>query len=66
MMYDKGQGMLQDAISAHMWFNISGANGAQAAIASRDQLASKLSPTDLSEAQRRAKVCMASKYQDCD
>ncbi len=34
--------------------------------AQRDAIAAKLSPADLSEAQRRAKVCMASSYQDCD
>jgi hypothetical protein len=49
-----------------MWLNISGANGEPTAIPDRDQLASKMSPADLSEAQRRAKACMASEYQDCE
>ena len=65
-MYGKGQGVPQDFIAAHMWFNISGANGDSQAAAKRDAVAAKLSPADLSTAQRSAKVCMASNYRDCD
>ena len=66
VMYAKGQGVPQDFIAAHMWFNISGANGDSQAAAKRDAVAAKLSPADLSTAQRSAKVCMASNYRDCD
>ena len=65
-MYLMGQSVPQDYISAHMWFNISSANGDSTASGKRDEIASKLLPADISEAQRRAKVCMASSYQDCD
>jgi TPR repeat protein len=65
-MYANGQGVLQDYIAAHMWFNIGGSNGAPAAIARRDAIASELSPADLSDAQLRAKACMASNFQECN
>ena len=65
-IYGIGQGVPQDFISAHMWFNISSANGEADASDKRDKAALKLLPADISEAQRRAKVCMASNYQDCD
>ena len=65
-MYANGKGVPQDFISAHMWLNISSANGNSTASELRDEIASKLLPADISEAQRRAKVCMASSYQDCD
>jgi hypothetical protein len=65
-MYYSGQGVTQDFISTHMWFNISSANGLPGVSGQRDKIASKLLPADISEAQRRAKVCMASNYQDCD
>ena len=64
--YHNGDGVAQDFIAAHMWFNIAGANGDSDATKNRDMMAAKMTPADLSEAQRRAKVCMASNYQDCD
>jgi TPR repeat protein len=66
IMYKLGQGVPQDFISSHMWYNISSANGNGSASDQRDEIASKMLPADISEAQRRATVCMASNYQDCD
>ncbi len=64
--YSKGQGVLQDNVAAHMWYNIGSANGNALGGKNRDVIAQKMTPADISEAQRRAKVCMASDYQDCD
>ena len=61
--YEYGRGVPQDYITAHMWYNVSGS--ALAALA-RDGLASEMSFADIFEAQRRARVCLASNYQDCD
>jgi hypothetical protein len=66
VMYRDGTGVAQDYITAHMWFNIAGANGSLKATKNRDIMATLMPPADLSEAQRRAKVCMASSYKDCD
>ena len=66
IMYYKGIGVPQDDAEAHMWFNISAANGNSVAAALSRLVAATLLPADISEAQRRAKVCMASGYQDCD
>lgn len=65
-MYENGWGVPQDYITAHMWFNISSAKGESYATKSRAEIGALLTPADLSEAQRRARVCMASNYQDCD
>ena len=65
-MYENGWGVPQDYITAHMWFNISSAKGESYATERRDRVAAILTPAGLSEAQRRARVCMASNYQDCD
>lgn len=65
-LYIQGQGVPQDPVSAHMWANIAGANGAEAAPALRDSIAATLTPADLSEAQRRARECLASNYTRCD
>ena len=65
-MYYSGNGVLQDTIAAHMWFNIAILNGDADAADNRDIIASKLSSADIVEAQKRAKRCMASGYKDCD
>ncbi len=66
IMYLDGRGMPQDFVEAHMWFNISAANGQSNSKHRRDYVAAMMAAADVVEAQRRAKVCMASNYQDCD
>jgi len=67
MSYLEGRwGVLQDTISAHMWFNIAAANGNTKAAGNRDVAAGKLSSSGVEEAQKRAKRCMSSGYKDCD
>ena len=65
-MYANGNGVPQDDITAHMWFNLAAANGDPAASTSRDLVATQLAAADIAEAQRRAKACLASTYQNCD
>jgi len=65
MLYD-GRGAPQDFVTAHMWMNIAAANGDTAASERRDMAAGRMMPADISEAQRRARVCMASGYEDCN
>ena len=64
-MYVRGQGVVRDHIMAHMWYNISTANGNGDGYV-RDRLAERMTTADITEAQRRARVCMESNYQDCD
>lgn len=66
LSYYEGQGAPQDKQTAHMWFNLAAANGLGEAFKARDKLAKQMTPADVSEAQRRARVCKASKYKDCD
>lgn len=64
-MYFLGDGVPQDYVAAHMWFNISAANGVAGSQYMRDLVASQMTQADISEAQRRASVCVTSSYQDC-
>ena len=66
LMLLSGQGVLQDYITAHMWLNIAAANGIEEAPGNRDKIAFMMAADAIVEAQRRARVCMASNYQDCD
>jgi len=65
VMYNNGEGVAQDYITAHVWFNIAAANGNTKASENRDIVASKLSGDALIEAQRLARQCLNSTYQNC-
>jgi TPR repeat protein len=64
--YAMGEGVLQDNVQAHMRGNIGCALGNENGCKFRDYVAAKMTPADVSEAQRRARVCMESDYKDCD
>lgn len=66
LMYGIGNGVSKDLVSAHIWFNISHTNGADLAGEFRDDTEKDMTREQIAEATRRAKVCMASDYQDCD
>ena len=66
LMYANGEGVLQDNVTAHMWFNIAGANGDEDGRDNREKIERKMTPADISEAQKRARICMASNYTDCE
>jgi TPR repeat protein len=54
-MYELGLGVQQDYIQAHMWFNLAGAAGDAKGIKERDEIASKMTPDQIAEAQRLAR-----------
>jgi len=58
ILYAEGQGVPQDYVQAHMWFNIAGANGDKAGSKSRDYIASKMTPAQITEAKKLAREWM--------
>ena len=66
VMYFKGSGVPPDIVTAHMWLNIANANGSEPAAGMRARLERQMTPAEISGASRRAKLCMASSYADCD
>ena len=65
-LYLMGHGVVQDYVTAHMWVNIAAANGADKTAEGRRGVEIFMTPADISKAQRRARVCMESGYQECD
>jgi hypothetical protein len=62
IIYDKGQGVPQDFVQAHMWFNLaasrlpaSDAERLNMAVKTRDITASKMTPAQTAEAQKLAR-----------
>ena len=60
LMYSEGEGVPQDNIEAHMWLNLAASRSTgqqrERTVAARDRVAERMTPADLSEAQRRAGV----------
>ncbi|MDD2717507.1 MAG: tetratricopeptide repeat protein [Candidatus Wallbacteria bacterium] len=54
IMYEKGFGVTQDIVEAHFWLNIAAASGHENARRERDVLAAKMTPKQVSEAQKMA------------
>ena len=75
-VFAEGRIVPQDYISAHMWLvlatvNINTEQGERlkrlpGPAQMRDSLAEKMTPADISEAQRRARLCISSQYRECD
>ena len=64
-MYENGNGVLHDNVLAHMWYNIGSANGNELGSQNRDNLAKRMTPEQIVEAQAMARECMSSDYQNC-
>ncbi len=64
-MYSNGRGILQDNVKAHMWYNIGAANGSASGGEDREEIAARMIPADISQAQAMARECMSSSYSDC-
>ena len=55
VMYDKGQGVPQDYVLAHMWWNLSGSNGNKDAVTNRNIIEKRMSPSQKEKAQEMAR-----------
>lgn len=67
MMYMTGDGVDLNLQRAHMWLNVAASSAAPALKVPevRDNLAKRLTPEQLVEAQKMAQTCLQSKFQDC-
>ena len=54
VMYGTGQGVSQDYVQAHMWFNLAASNAHDEAINDRERVAARMTPVQIVEAQRLA------------
>ena len=64
--YANGQGVIQDYVRAHMWFNIAASSGNTLAESNRDKVAKQMTPTQIEKAQEMARLCMKTNYKNCD
>jgi uncharacterized protein len=65
LIYALGRGVIQDNVTGQMWLNIASARGDELGRKGRNAIAKMLTPAESAEAQRRARVCVDSKYKNC-
>ena len=65
-MYSVGQGVPQDYVKAYLWFNLAAVSGDADSIKFRDQMASKMIPSQILESHKMARDCVANKLKGCD
>jgi len=65
VMYALGRGVIQDNVYAHMWGNIAVSIGGKDKGKVRDFVAKKMTPADISAAQKLARECVRKKYKGC-
>jgi TPR repeat protein len=65
VMYAFGKGVLKDYVYAHMWGNIAATNGNKKSVKFRDFVEKKMTPADISTAQKLARECVRKKYKGC-
>lgn len=54
-MYLRGEGILQDYVKAHMYFNLAAAGGISTVVNNRNSLAKKMTPAQIEKAQELAR-----------
>jgi hypothetical protein len=64
-MYHFGDGVQQDFVYAHMWWDIVASSGDKDGVTFRDAVSKRLTPADISKAQDLAHECVRKKYKDC-
>jgi hypothetical protein len=59
LLYSTGQGVEQNFVEAHKWFNLAAMRGVRRAQVDRTELARDMSAFDVAEAQRQAREWLA-------
>jgi TPR repeat protein len=65
-MYQRGRGLPQDFVLAHMWFNLSASQGDMGAQEMRENIAKRMTPQQIARAQQLAQECLSRNYKNCD
>jgi TPR repeat protein len=70
VFYDYGEGLPQNYVKAHMWYNISASHTTdednKKYSDARDDVAAKMTPAQIADAQSLAARCQASNFKKCD
>ena len=65
LMYALGEGVNQDKVYAHMWWNITPSTGDDSAKKNKKIVEKEMTSSQIAEAQRLARECVKKKYKGC-
>ena len=65
VLYYKEQGVLQDYVRAHMWYNMAASPGLKTASGNRDTVAKQMNSNQIEKVQKLARECVRKKYKGC-
>jgi len=66
VMYCNGEGVTQNYVRAHMWFNLAASNGDINAKENREILAKRMAPSQIADAKKMARDCEKNNYKNCE
>ena len=55
LMYDYGDGVIEDDVEAYAWFNVAAAKGQNKAAELRDKIKKTMTPEQIAEGQKRSR-----------
>ena len=64
-MYVEGKGVPKDSVYAYMWWNIAASNGSEIAAKNRSIVTKRMTSSQIAEAQKLARECVAKEYKGC-
>jgi len=64
-MYAYAQGIPQDLVQAYLWLSVSAAQSNKVAAQERDKIVTKMTPSQLADAQQLAQQCQAQQFKGC-
>ena len=69
VLYDNGRGVPQDYVKAYMWLDLAAAQltsiGKKLALNNREDAARRMTPAQITEAQRLSQQCQARQFKGC-
>ena len=65
MISIKGNGVIQDMVHAHMWFNIAASRGHEDAKKGREMASNRMTKEQTAKAQELARECVKKDYKGC-
>ena len=60
IMYDNGEGVIEDDVEAYAWFNVAAAKGQKMVAEKRDNIKKSMTPEQIAEGQKRSREIMKS------
>jgi hypothetical protein len=64
-LYEYGNGIARDDIRAYMWYHLSDHNGNQRSAKNKEQIANRMTSTQIAKALKMSTRCLKSGYKHC-